>query len=93
MLLFCYKIKYPENFFIIRGNHEASTINRLYGFYDECKRKYNVKLWKVFSETFNTLPITALIDDKILCMHGGISPELINLNKLLTIKRPIEVPE
>jgi serine/threonine-protein phosphatase PP1 catalytic subunit len=50
MLLLCFKIKFPENFFLLRGNHEASQINRIYGFYDECKRRYNVKLWKLFND-------------------------------------------
>lgn len=71
-----YKIKYPENFFLLRGNHECQTINRIYGFYDECKRRYSIRLWKVFSANFNLMPVAALIDDKIFCMHGGLSPDL-----------------
>ena len=45
-LLLCFKVKYPENFFLLRGNHESETINRIYGFYEECKRRFSVKLWK-----------------------------------------------
>lgn len=75
-LLFAYKIKYPKKFYLIRGNHESASINKLYGFYDECKRKFNLKLWKVFTDVFNSMPIAAIIDEKILCMHGGISPDL-----------------
>ncbi len=74
-ILLAYKIKYPENFFILRGNHECASINRIYGFYDECKRRYNIKLWKTFTDCFNCLPIAAIIDEKIFCMHGGLSPE------------------
>jgi len=78
-LLLCYKIKYPENFFLLRGNHECAQINRIYGFYDECKRRYSIRLWKVFSDVFNCLPVAAIIDEKIFCMHGGLSPELKEL--------------
>ena len=92
-LLLAFKIKYDENFFLLRGNHECASINRIYGFYDECKRRYNLKIWKVFIDLFNCLPIAANIDDKILLMHGGLSPELTCLDQLKKIIRPTDVPE
>lgn len=78
-LLMAYKIRYPNTFFLLRGNHECGSINRMYGFYDECKRRYNVRLWKEFGLCFNTLPVAAIVDDRILCMHGGLSPDLNDL--------------
>ena len=92
-LLLAYKIKYEENFFLLRGNHECASINRIYGFYDECKKRYSLKLWKVFIDLFNCLPIAACIDDKILLMHGGLSPELTTVDQLKKIVRPTDVPE
>ena len=92
-LLLAYKIKYEENFFLLRGNHECASINRIYGFYDECKKRYNLKIWKAFIDVFNCLPIAASIDDKILLMHGGLSPELKNVEQLKKIMRPTDVPE
>ncbi|KAH7537136.1 hypothetical protein FEM48_Zijuj03G0059900 [Ziziphus jujuba var. spinosa] len=92
-LLLAYKIKFPENFFLLRGNHECASINRIYGFYDECKRRFNVRLWKAFTECFNCLPVAALIDDKILCMHGGLSPDLANLDQIRNLARPTAVPD
>lgn len=57
------------------------------------KRRYNIKLWKAFTECFNCLPVLGLIDEKIICMHGGLSPELTNLDQIHRIMRPIEVPD
>jgi len=91
--LLAYKIKYPENFFILRGNHECASINRIYGFYDECKRRYNIKLWKTFTDCFNCLPIAAIIDEKIFCMHGGLSPDLKTMEQIRRIIRPTDVPD
>ena len=92
-LLLCYKIKYPEKVTLLRGNHESSVTNRIYGFYDECKRRYNIRLWKSFTDLFNYLPVAALIDDKILCMHGGLSPDLKNIQSIQDISRPTDIPD
>lgn len=92
-LLLAYKVKYPENFFLLRGNHECASITRIYGFYDECKRRYNIKMWKAFCDCFNCLPVCALVDEKILCMHGGLSPEINNFDQVRKIVRPTDVPD
>lgn len=98
LLLLCYKIKYPENFFMLRGNHESANITKIYGFYDECKRRLPLisgshKLWKNFIDVFNSLPIAATINDKIFCIHGGLSPELQDLKQIENIKRPTDIPD
>ncbi|EGX97137.1 serine/threonine protein phosphatase type 1 [Cordyceps militaris CM01] len=92
-LLLAYKIQYPENFFILRGNHECASINRIYGFYDECKRRYNIKLWKTFTDCFNCLPIAAIIDEKIFTMHGGLSPDLNSMEQIRRVMRPTDIPD
>ena len=92
-LLLAYKVKYPKNIYLLRGNHESEMINRTYGFFDECRRRYNLRTWKIFSDCFNWLPIAALVNERILCMHGGISPDLQSLNNIKQIVRPTEVPD
>jgi len=92
-LIFGYKVKYPDNFFTLRGNHECASITRIYGFYDECKRRYNIKMWKSFCDAFNCMPVCAVIDEKIICMHGGLSPELDNLDQIRRLVRPTDVPD
>jgi serine/threonine-protein phosphatase PP1 catalytic subunit len=92
-LLLAYKLKYPENFFMLRGNHECSSISRIYGFYDECKRRFSVKLWRTFCDLFNCMPFAAIIEEKIFCIHGGPSPELSSLEQISDIGRPADVPD
>ncbi|KAJ1962508.1 serine/threonine protein phosphatase Pzh1 [Dipsacomyces acuminosporus] len=93
LLLMCFKIKYPDNFFLLRGNHECASVTRVYGFYDECKRRCNVKVWKSFINTFNALPIAAVVASKIFCVHGGLSPDLISMDQIRQLARPCDVPD
>ena len=79
-LLLAMKIKFSAHFNLLRGNHEISAINRTYGFFEECRRRYTVQLWHDFGKCFNFMPVTALIEGRILCMHGGLSPELTLLD-------------
>lgn len=59
---------------------------------EEGKRRYNLKIWKLFSEMFNWMPVAALIDDKIFCVHGGLSPDLTSFEQLQKIARPTDIP-
>ena len=93
LLLLCYKIKYPENFFLLRGNHECANVTRVYGFYDECKRRCSIKIWKIFIDTFNTLPLAAIVAGKIFCVHGGLSPVLNSMDEIRHVSRPTDVPD
>jgi len=92
-LLMALKIKYPDQIWLLRGNHECAAINRIYGFYDECKRRYSVKLWRSFQELFNALPLAAVVESKIFCIHGGLSPDLTSPDELKRVQRPVEVPD
>ncbi|CAL2045627.1 unnamed protein product [Caenorhabditis brenneri] len=94
LLLFSYKIIFPNHFFLLRGNHECRLINKQYGFYDEVQRRYKKQvLWESFQTTFDTMPLCALIGQKILCMHGGISPKMKSMGDIRAISRPLSQPE
>ncbi|KAL4864025.1 Serine/threonine-protein phosphatase PP1 isozyme 5 [Aspergillus spectabilis] len=81
------------NFFLLRGNHECANVTRVYGFYDECKRRCNIKVWKTFVDTFDCLPIAATITDKDFCVHGGLSPSLTHMDDIRNIVRPTDIPD
>lgn len=91
VLLLLYKIKYPENFFLLRGNHESSSINKVYGFYEECGKKNSI--WRAINALFDWLPMAATIDGRIFCVHAGISPDLEDIEQLRNIVRPFEIPD
>ena len=87
------KVRYPERVHIIRGNHESRQITQVYGFYDECLRKYgSATVWKTFTDLFDYLPLTACIDGRVFCPHGGLSPSIETLDDVAKIDRVQEVP-
>jgi len=88
LLLFSYKLLYPQNFFLNRGNHETDDMNRVYGFEGECKAKYNERTFKLFSESFSALPLATLIGAKYLVLHGGLfSDDKVTLDDVRNLDR------
>jgi serine/threonine-protein phosphatase PP1 catalytic subunit len=92
--LLALKIKYPQQVYLLRGNHETPEISSMYGFSDECEERYpDCELFKKFTEVFSYLPLAAIVGEHIFCVHGGISQDLESLDKLRSLTRPLEVPE
>lgn len=92
-LLVALKVRYPQRITILRGNHESRQITQVYGFYDECLRKYgNANIWKIFTDLFDYFPLTALVESEIFCLHGGLSPSIETLDNIRNFDRVQEVP-
>ncbi|KAK4749896.1 hypothetical protein SAY87_027345 [Trapa incisa] len=92
-LLVALKVRYHQRITILRGNHESRQITQVYGFYDECLRKYgNANVWKIFTDLFDYFPLTALVESEIFCLHGGLSPSIETLDSIRNFDRVQEVP-
>jgi len=92
-LMILFKVRYKDRVTILRGNHESRQITQVYGFYDECMRKYScAAVWKYYTDLFDYLPLCALVENQILCMHGGLSPTLDTVDQIRQLDRIQEVP-
>ncbi|KAK1430456.1 hypothetical protein QVD17_13193 [Tagetes erecta] len=92
-LLLALKVEYPQNVHLIRGNHEAADINALFGFRIECIERMGERdgiwVWHRINRLFNWLPLAALIEKKIICMHGGIGRSINHIEQIENLQRPI----
>lgn len=94
MLLLALKVRYPDRITLIRGNHESRQITQVYGFYDECQRKYgSANVWRYCCDVFDYLSLGAIVDGRVFCVHGGLSPNVTTLDQIRLISRKQEVPQ
>ena len=92
-LLLCLKLKYPGHITLLRGNHESRQICYSYGFYEEITKKYgNGNPWKYFTDIFDYMPIGAIVEGKIFCVHGGLSPFISSIDQIRLLNRKQEIP-
>ncbi|CRG98500.1 serine/threonine protein phosphatase 2B catalytic subunit A, putative [Plasmodium relictum] len=92
LLLYALKINFPDRIWLIRGNHECRQMTTFFNFRDECEYKYDIVVYYAFMESFDTIPLSAVINGKFLGVHGGLSPELILLNQICSFTRFQEPP-
>ena len=91
-LLFLMKIENPDQIILLRGNHEARSQTQVFGFYDECLMKFgDSQVWKMFTDTFDMMPVSAVIDNKLFCCHGGLSPSAPTIDDLQQLERRREL--
>ena len=78
--LLCLKLRYPDKICLLRGNHESRNMTENFTFREEAISRYDMEIYNLFMEVFDSMPLSCIIDGKYFGMHGGISPELSKLD-------------
>eukprot|EP00746_Dinoflagellata_sp_MGD_P010019 gnl/MRDRNA2_/MRDRNA2_120562_c0_seq1.p1 gnl/MRDRNA2_/MRDRNA2_120562_c0~~gnl/MRDRNA2_/MRDRNA2_120562_c0_seq1.p1 ORF type:complete len:307 (-),score=56.43 gnl/MRDRNA2_/MRDRNA2_120562_c0_seq1:14-934(-) len=87
------KVLYPDRIFLLRGNHESRQVTQVYGFYDECLKRFGQPdVWRICTALFDLLPLAAVIGEKIFCIHGGLSPAINSVDEVRKLERKLEIP-
>jgi diadenosine tetraphosphatase ApaH/serine/threonine PP2A family protein phosphatase len=88
------KVRHPKRIWLLRGNHESRTVNQQYGLYNDCDQVYgNPGLWIAMNDTFDFLPVAAVIDDRLFCVHGGLSHSLSLVGQIHKLDRVQEIDD
>lgn len=88
------KIQHPDQIYLLRGNHESRQVNQMYGLFNDCLQVYgHAGIWFLYNDVFDLLPISAVIDNEVYCVHGGISPDMKTVGRIISeINRRQEIP-
>lgn len=93
IFLFCFKILAPNNFILLRGNHEIRQVQENFTFFAECKSRLTIDCWEMINNCFDCLPIAAIVDDRIFCSHAGIPSSITSIDWLYSVPCPLNDPQ
>jgi diadenosine tetraphosphatase ApaH/serine/threonine PP2A family protein phosphatase len=93
LYLACLKLEFPQSIYLLRGSHETRSLTKQYGLYDEVVLNYgHAGLWLTITDCFDLLPVAALLDQDVFCVHGGLSPQIPMLDRISLLDRQVEIP-